>query len=65
MTRAGVSFSDHQIRMLRETAKSVPFDKRGDFMLAVARRLTGLPSDAAVTAAINWALDGINTERIP
>jgi hypothetical protein len=53
MTRAAASFSDQQIRMLRQAARQLPVALRGDFLLSVARSLSGLPSDAAVQAAIN------------
>jgi len=58
-----VQFSDSQLRMLRETAKAVPLQYRGDFHLIVARRLAGAPSDAAVMQAINHALDQIHLEQ--
>jgi hypothetical protein len=61
MTRA-VSFSDSQLTLLKQAAKQVPFPKRGDFLLTVARSLTGLPSDAQVQGAICRTLANILTE---
>jgi hypothetical protein len=62
MTRA-VSFSDSQLTLLKQAAKQVPFPKRGDFLLSVARSLSGNPSDQALCSAITRALDGIMTEQ--
>jgi hypothetical protein len=61
MTRA-VSFSDSQLTLLKQAAKQVPFPKRGDFLLAVARSLAGLPSDEQLQGAITRTLATILTE---
>ena len=55
--RPPLAFSDHQFAMLRRAAKTLPADKRDDFLSRVAKQLAPEPSDFAVSWAINRVLD--------
>jgi hypothetical protein len=52
-----LALSDKQIALLQCAAASLPVGERDHFLQAVAARLTGAPTDDAVIAAINAALD--------
>ena len=52
-----LGLSDHQLAMLRRAAKTLPANRRGEFLSSVAKRLAPEPSDYAVSHAINRTLD--------
>ena len=52
-----LALSDKQIALLQCAAASLPVGERDHFLQAVAARLTGQPTDDALIAAINAALD--------
>lgn len=52
-----LGLSDFQIEFVKRAAKAVPVDKRDQFLLSVARHLAPLPSDSAVSEAVNRALN--------
>jgi hypothetical protein len=52
-----LALSDKHIGLLQRAAASLPVGERDHFLRAVAARLTGAPTDDALIAAINAALD--------
>jgi two-component system, cell cycle response regulator DivK len=52
-----LGLSDKQLALLQRAAASLPVGERDHFLQSVAAHLTGAPTDDAVTAAINAALD--------
>jgi len=64
MTRP-LALTDRQMAWLRNAAKAVPADRRDAFLQGVGNHLAGEPSDQAVQAAINAALDGIPVFSTP
>ena len=52
-----VSLSDHQLRLVRQHAAQLPVELRDRYLRVIADGLTGTPSDSAVVAAVNRALD--------
>ena len=49
--------TDAQLALLQRAAASLPVGERDHFLQAVAAHLSGQPTDDAVIAAINAALD--------
>jgi hypothetical protein len=49
--------TEYQMSMLRHAAAALPGHERDGFYRAVVAKLRGEPSNAAVTEAINLALD--------
>jgi hypothetical protein len=52
-----LALSDKQLALLQRAAASLPVAERDHFLQSVAAHLTGQPTDDAVIAAINAALD--------
>jgi hypothetical protein len=52
-----LALSDKQLALLQRAAASLPVGERHYFLQSVAAHLSGQPTDDAVTAAINAALD--------
>jgi hypothetical protein len=52
-----LALSDKQLALLQRAAASLPVGERDHFLQSVAAHLTGAPTDDAVIAAINAALD--------
>jgi hypothetical protein len=52
-----LSLSDHQMLMVRHAAGSLRPDLRDGFLQGVSRLLADRPTDHAVQAAVNIALD--------
>jgi hypothetical protein len=52
-----LSLSDRQLRYVRAAASAVPIEQRDNFLQSVASHLPGEPSNDAVQAAINIALN--------
>ena len=62
MTRPhAASLSDQQLKLVQQYARAVPLPQRDQYLRAVADRLTGEPTDAAVMVAINRALDMLSS----
>jgi hypothetical protein len=62
MTRPhGLSLSDQQMRWVQRYAQNLPVELRDKYLRVIADRLTGEPSDSAVMAAINIAIENVNT----
>jgi hypothetical protein len=58
VTRAqAVSLTDKQLRVVQQHAASLPIGMRDRYLREIVDRLCGTPSDTAVEAAINLALD--------
>ena len=52
-----LALSDKQLALLQRAAASLPVGERDHFLRSVAEHLSGQPTDDAVIAAINAALD--------
>jgi hypothetical protein len=52
-----LALSDRQLRFVRAAASALPLDQRDGFLQNVASHLTSEPSNDAVQAAINIALN--------
>ena len=52
-----LALSDKQLALLQRAAASLPVGERDHFLQSVAAHLSGQPTDDAVIAAINAALD--------
>jgi hypothetical protein len=52
-----LALSDKQLALLQGAAASLPVGERDHFLRSVAAHLRGQPTDDAVIAAINAALD--------
>ena len=52
-----LALSDKQLGLLQRAAASLAVEERDHFLQAVAAHLSGQPTDDAVIAAINAALD--------
>jgi hypothetical protein len=52
-----LALSDKQLALLQRAAASLPVGERDHFLQSVAAHLTGAPTDDAMIAAINAALD--------
>jgi hypothetical protein len=52
-----LALSDKQLALLQRAAASLPVEERDHFLHSVATHLTGAPTDEAVIAAIDAALD--------
>jgi hypothetical protein len=52
--------SDRQMQLVRRAAAAMPQGSRHGFLQTIARMLADEPSDAAVVAAINSAMDRIS-----
>ena len=52
-----LALSDKQLALLQRGAASLPVGERDHFLQSVAAHLTGAPTDDALIAAINAALD--------
>ena len=52
-----LALSDKQLGLLQRAAASLPVAERDHFLQSVAAHLSGQPTDDAVIAAINAALD--------
>jgi hypothetical protein len=52
-----LALSDKQLALLQRAAASLPVGERDHFLQSVAAHLNGQPTDDAVIAAINAALD--------
>jgi hypothetical protein len=52
-----LALSDKQRALLQRAAASLPVEERDHFLQSVATHLSGQPTDDAVIAAINAALD--------
>jgi hypothetical protein len=62
LTRAAaVSLSDSQLRLVMQHASGLPIGQRDRFLRNIADALRGEPSDIAVEAAINAALDSCHS----
>jgi hypothetical protein len=58
MDRSSIlSLSDRQLRLIQTAARAVPVERRDLFLQNVAKHLTSEPTDSAVIAALNAALD--------
>ena len=57
MQRTPLSLSDLQLRLVRNAASAVPLAQCDGFLQSVASHLTGEPSNDAVQAAVNIALN--------
>jgi hypothetical protein len=55
--RRALALTDHQLRLVRHAARSLPVARRDRFLRAVAAQLAGTPADSAVEQAVNVALD--------
>jgi hypothetical protein len=62
-----LALSDKQLGLLQRAAAALPVGERDHFLRSVAARLTGAPTDDALIAAINAALDAAaaNLKRRP
>ena len=61
MTRPhALSLSDRQLRIVQQHAASLPVQLRDAYLRQIADQLTGQPSDLAVEAAVNAALDRVH-----
>jgi hypothetical protein len=49
--------SDRQMQLVRRAAAAMPQGSRHGFLQAIGKMLAGEPSDAALVAAINSAMD--------
>ena len=56
-----LALSDKQLALLQRAAASLPVGERDHFLRSVAAHLSGQPTDDAVIAAINAALDAAAT----
>jgi hypothetical protein len=54
-----LSLSDRQMTLVQNSARSLPQQQRDRYLRSIADQLVGEPSDAAVVAAINVALDRV------
>ncbi len=54
-----LSLSDRQLALLQSAAGAVPTRSREQFLQRVTKHLAAEPSDAAVQAAVNAALDRV------
>jgi hypothetical protein len=52
-----LALSEKQLALLQRAAATLPVGERDHFLQSVAAHLTGMPTDDAVIAAINAALD--------
>jgi hypothetical protein len=57
MMKRPISLSDSQMHLIKHAAASLRPDLRDGFLKNVAAHLTATPSDHAVQAAVNIALD--------
>ena len=57
MTPQPLALTEHQLACVRRAAKTVPVERRDEFLRSVAKRLATEPSDGAVSQAINRTLD--------
>ena len=58
MTRAhALALSDRQLKLVQQHAASLSVQQRDTFLRQIADQLRGEPSDMAVEAAVNTALD--------
>jgi hypothetical protein len=57
---AAVSLSDRQLRLVMQHAAGLPLALRDRFLQRIADHLRGEPSDSAVAAAVNAALDSVH-----
>ena len=55
--RRALALSDDQMRRVERAARGLAVEARDGFLKTVADHLSGDPSDAAVNAAVNIALD--------
>ena len=55
--RRALALCDKQLALLQRAAASLPVGERDPFLQSVAVHLSGQPTDDAVIAAINAALD--------
>jgi hypothetical protein len=55
--RRAVAFTDFQLRLVERAARGLAVEARDGFLKTVADHLNGDPTDAAVNAAVNIALD--------
>jgi hypothetical protein len=61
MTRAAaLALTDAQLALVQRHAAALPVALRDRYLREVADRLRGQPSDAALLAAINLALDRVH-----
>ena len=60
MTRAhALALSDRQLKLVQQHAASLSVQQRDTFLRQIADQLRGEPSDMAVEAAVNAALDRV------
>ncbi len=52
-----LALTDRQMHFVQQSAKSLPVNKRDEFLRYVGEHLSGEPTDADVTSAVNAALD--------
>ena len=55
-----LALTDRQLQLVKAAAASVPVQHRDAFLKQIADQLRGVPSDTAVAAAINIALDRVH-----
>ena len=61
MSRAkAVSLSDRQLRLVQHHAAALPVELRDHYLRTIADSLRGTPTDTAVEAAVNAALDRVH-----
>jgi hypothetical protein len=52
-----LALTDHQLALVRRAAAALPPAQRDGFLRVIAARLAAQPTDAAVAAAVNIAMD--------
>lgn len=60
MTRPNTHLSDRQVRLVQQHAAALPVQQRSEFLRQIADHLSANPTNAAVEAAVNAALDRIH-----
>ena len=61
MSRAqALSLSDRQLKLVQHHAAALPVEMRDRYLRTIADSLRGTPTDTAVEAAVNAALDRVH-----
>ena len=63
-SRRALGLTDFQLLMLKRAAAGLPGHERDGFLRAGAAKLTGEPSNDAVTQAINLSLDAMASHEV-
>jgi hypothetical protein len=64
MRHDALALTDYQLRAVQHAAAALPVAARSEFLVQIARHLSGEPSDLAVQAAINLVLDRAAAVRV-